>query len=189
MLLTDGEPYALLCADIRMDIVDATLRDVSYIDWLRAKEGDAVGFIPKARYEMEISGERGGDIILAKENNEPVGFAYITYGPPLSAKIQQIAVQADARRMERGTALIAEITARAKRKGCAEIGARCAEDLEANEFWLALGFERIAGAMGKSVYGRGKAKLAKGGRRINVYRRLSGLYEARLGECRGYATS
>ena len=163
-----------------MEIVDAHLNDIKYIDWLRAKESEAVGFIPKVRYEMEISGERGGDILLAKENGDLVGFAYITYGPPYSAKIQQIAIQEDARRMERATAIIDEIATRARDRGCAEIGCRCAEDLEANNFWLELGFEQTANAMGKSVYSRGKAKLGKRGRHINVYRRLSGLYEARL---------
>lgn len=163
-----------------MEIVEARLNDIPYIDWLRAKESEAVGFIPKVRYEMEISGERGGDIILAKENGDLVGFAYITYGPPLAAKIQQITIQEDARRMERATALINEIATRARARGCAEIGCRCAEDLEANQFWLELGFEQTADALGKSVYSKGKAKLGRKGRHINIYRRLSGLYEARL---------
>ena len=163
-----------------MEIIDATLPDINYIDWLRSKESEAVGFIPKVRYEMEISGERHGDIILIKENNDLVGFSYITYGVPFSAKIQQIAIQEDARRMERATALIEELTKRARLRGCAEIGCRCAEDLDANIFWQTLGFERVSEGMGKSVYSRGKAKLGRQGRHINIYRKLSGLYEARL---------
>lgn len=163
-----------------MEIINATIPDIKYIDWLRSKEFNSIGFIPKVRYEMEITGERGGDIILAKENNDLVGFAYITYGPPYSAKIQQIAIQEDARRMERATALIDEVSTRAKRRGCAEIGCRCAEDLEANNFWLALGFEQVSTGRGKSVYSKGKAKIGKRNRLINIYRRQSGLYEASL---------
>lgn len=163
-----------------MDIVNATIPDIKYIDWLRGKESEAIGFIPKIRYEMEITGERGGDIILAKENNDLVGFAYITYGPPLSAKIQQIAIQEDARRMIRATALVDEIATRARMRGCAEVGCRCAEDLESNEFWKALGFEQVSEGRGKSVYSRGKAKIGKRNRLINIYRRPSGLYLARL---------
>lgn len=163
-----------------MEIIEATIPDIKYIDWLRGKESEAVGFIPKVRYEMEISGERGGDILLAKEDGDLVGFAYITYGTPYSAKIQQIAIQEDARRMDRATALLDEIATRARARGCAEIGCRCAQDLEANKFWLQLGFEQTSDAMGKSVYSRGKEKLGRRGRHINIYRRLSGLYEARL---------
>ena len=163
-----------------MEIIDAIISDIKYIDWLRAKESEAVGFIPKVRYEMEITGDRGGDILLAKENNDLVGFVYVTYGPPLSAKIQQIVIQEDARRMERATALLDEIAKRARNRGCAEIGCRCAEDLEANIFWKSLGFTKVSEGMGKSVYSRGKAKLGKRGRHINIYRRLSGLYQARL---------
>lgn len=163
-----------------MEIINAAIPDIKYIDWLRGKESEAVGFIPKVRYEMEINGESGGDILLVKESGDLVGFSYVTYGPPYSAKIQQIAIQEDARRMERATALIEEIATRARRKGCAEIGCRCAEDLEANKFWEILGFNKVSEGMGKSVYSRGKAKLGKRGRHINIYRRLSGLYEARL---------
>ena len=163
-----------------MEIIEAHLSDIKYIDLLRAKESEAVGFIPKVRYEMEIAGECGGDILVAREDGDLVGFAYITYGPPLSAKIQQIVIQEDARRMDRATALLEEIAIRARNRGCAEIGCRCAEDLEANKFWQKLGFIKTADAMGKSVYSRGKEKLGKRGRHINIYRRLSGLYESRL---------
>ena len=163
-----------------MEIINATIPDIKYIDWLRARESEAVGFIPKVRYEMEIKGERGGDLILAKENGDLVGFAYITYEPPLSAKIQQIAIQEDARRMERASQMITEILARAKKHGCAELGCRCAEDLDANLFWQILGFEKVSENRGKSVYSRGKAKIGKRNRLINIYRKPSGLYVANM---------
>lgn len=163
-----------------IEIVNATIPDIKYIDWLRAKESEAVGFIPKIRYEMEINGERGGDILLAKEDNDLVGFAYITYGPPMSAKIQQIVIQEDARRMIRATALVDKITTRARLRGCAEVGCRCAEDLEANGFWKELGFEQVSEGRGKSVYSKGKAKIGIRNRLINIYRKPSGLYFTRL---------
>lgn len=166
--------------NLMMQILDAQVEDINYIDHLRAKESEALGFIPRIRYEMEITGERGGDILIIKESTDIVGFAYVTYGAPLSAKIQQIAIQEDARRMERATALINEIAYRARTKGCAEIGCRCATDLEANTFWRTLGFTKVASGMGKSVYSKGKAKLGKRGRHINIYRKLSGLYAARI---------
>lgn len=162
-----------------MEIRDAILSDILYIDHLRAKESEFVGFIPRVRYEMEINGQRGGDILLVFENNAPVGFIYITYGPE-SAKIQQIAIQRDARRMERATALVEEVNRRTRMKGIPEIGCRCAQEFESNQFWLVLGFCLIAEGQGKSVYSRGKEKIGKRGRRINIYRRSSGLYEARL---------
>lgn len=132
----------------------ATLKDIVYVDSLRRKESEAIGFIPWRRYEMEITGERQGSILLAIENNDPVGFLYATHNRSGVTHIQQVAIQEDARRVERATALVNAV----QRPTDWLISLRCAADLEATEFWKALGFELLDHVAPTSVYGRGKDK-------------------------------
>ena len=137
-----------------MEIRKATLRDITYIDCLRAQESEAVGFIPKARYEMEIDGRRGGSILLCFENKDPVGFVYATHNSRGVTHIQQVAIQKDARRLMHGKALIEAII----REKDWLISCRCAADLESTAFWESLGFELLDHVLPKSVYGRGRDK-------------------------------
>jgi ribosomal protein S18 acetylase RimI-like enzyme len=153
----------------------ATLADLQYLDWLRKKEGDAVGFIPMQRYEMEVRGERRGSLYLAWDNGDPTGFIYATHSGRGVTHIQQVAIQEDARRMERATLLVNA----ARDDGLARhtwlLSLRCADDLEANDFWRALGFTLEAERLDpKSVMAPGKEKRARNdkGRRINLWQRI-----------------
>lgn len=137
-----------------VEIRQATMADIRYIDHLRAKESDAVGFIPKQRYEMEIDGRRGGTMLVALENNDHVGFLYATHNRAGVTHIQQIAIQEDARRLERATALVSAC----QKHSDWLISCRCAADLESTQFWNALGFQILDRVPPKSVYGRGKDK-------------------------------
>lgn len=137
-----------------MEIRPATLADIIYIDSLRKHESEAIGFIPKVRYEMEINGQRGGSIILCLENDEPVGFVYATHNRFGVTHIQQVAVQRDARRLLHGKSLIDAIT----RDTDWLLSCRCAADLESTDFWKALGFGILDHVNPKSVYGRGRDK-------------------------------
>ncbi len=137
-----------------MQLRPATLADIVYIDSLRKQESEAIGFIPKVRYEMEIDGRRGGSIILCLENNVPVGFVYATHNQAGVTHIQQVAVQRDARRLLHGAELIEAVT----RSQDWLISCRCAADLESTNFWEALGFELLDHVKPKSVYGRGRDK-------------------------------
>jgi len=154
----------------------ARLADISYIDHLRAKNSEAVGFIPRVRYEMEVDGRRGGGILICEDNTELVGFIYVTHNNYGVTHIQQIAIQEDARRMERGRVLIEA----ARRKTDWLLSCRCAEDLEATEFWKSLGFAFQDFVSPKSVYGRGKDKLTLPTRRKRTILRfqkvVSGLW-------------
>ena len=51
-----------------MTVRRATLDDLPYIEALRRKESECIGFIPKQRYEMEIQGERSGAVLVCVEN-------------------------------------------------------------------------------------------------------------------------
>ena len=115
----------------------ATLGDIKYIDSLRKKEGEAIGFIPLQRYEMEINGDRHGSILVYEENLDLVGFVYATHNRAGVTHIQQVAIQEDARRMERASALV--LAVRKERDWL--LSCRCAADLDSTHFWEALGFQ------------------------------------------------
>ena len=156
-----------------MKIRKATLADLQYIEHLRRRESEAVGFIPIQRYEMEIDGRRGGDVIVVEEHTDLVGFVYATHNQAGVSHIQQIAIQEDARRMERATALVEAIT----KPTDWLVSLRCAADLEATQFWEALGFDLLDRVMPKSVYGRGKDKATTPTRRkreILRYQKVAG---------------
>jgi len=159
-----------------VEIRSASLSDIIYIDSLRKQESEAVGFIPKERYEMEIDGRRGGSIILCFENNDPVGFVYATHNNAGVTHIQQVAVQKDARRILHGAALINAVT----RDKDWLVSCRCAADLESTAFWEALGFQLLDHVMPKSVYGRGRDKATVPTRRkrdiLRFQKIVSGLW-------------
>lgn len=142
-----------------MNIRRATEADLKFIDDLRRKESEAVGFIPLERYRMEMDGRRNGRLWVAEENADLVGFAYCTYGDV--GHIQQIAIRSDARLEERASALVIAHDMESVRRGLSESGCRVADDLEATRFWEALGFRGV-----RSVDG-GLARA----RRITYYRK------------------
>ena len=158
----------------------ATPADLVYIDHLRKREGDAVGFIPMARYEMEVDGRRKGSLYVAWDNGDPTGFIYATHSGRGASHIIQVAIQDDARRMERATLLTDAITNDGLERGSWLVSLRCADDLEANDFWGALDFSLEAeGLWPKSPNSLGKAKRAinRRGRRINVWQKeVAGLW-------------
>ena len=130
------------------------MSDIFYIDDLRKKNSEAIGFIPKVRYEMEINRERHGTILVYEENADLVGFIYATHNQAGVTHIQQIAIQEDARRLERGALLVEA----AKKERDWLISCRCAADLESVGFWQAIGFQFLDNVNPKSIYGRGKDK-------------------------------
>jgi hypothetical protein len=146
----------------------AALSDILYIDSLRKRYGNAVGFIPKQRYEMEINGERSGVLMVYEENTDLIGFIYATHNNDGVVHIQQVAIQDDARRQERGSELVEAIT----RQNDWLISLRCADDLEANMLWGALGFDPQNKVTPKSVYGIGKDKVAKSQRVITRWDKI-----------------
>ena len=165
------------------EIRRATLADLAYIDALRKRNGDAIGFIPMQRYEMEVNGERRGSLFLSWDNDDPTGFLYATHSGRGTTHIIQVAIQEDARRMERATALVEAANSDGFARHTWLLSLRCADDLEANEFWSALGFSLEAeGLWPKTPNAPGKEKRAqnKKGRHINMWQRIErGLWRAR----------
>jgi len=125
----------------------STIKDMLLIDKLQKENSNAVGFIQKTIWENYVfGGERNFVALICEANNDAVGYVLITPGKGAYtyAKIQQIAVRNDARRLHYGTALIDVC-----RQFCVQfhrIGftLRCRTDLESNHFWRNLGFTQYA---------------------------------------------
>jgi GNAT superfamily N-acetyltransferase len=136
----------ILFQDVSRDIIvrTSTISDMLLIDKLQKENAYAVGFIQKSVWEKYVfGGERNFIVLICECNNDPVGYVLIT--PGLSsyryAKIQQIAIRNDARRLHYGTALISVCKKFCTKFHRAGFTLRCRVDLDSNKFWKNLGFE------------------------------------------------
>jgi GNAT superfamily N-acetyltransferase len=130
---------------VRGDLIIRTAisKDQNYIDKQQKENSFAVGFIQKTIWDKYVfGGQRNFVVFICEKNGDQVGYVLLTPGKKVGdyAKIQQIVIQQDARRLEYGTLLIDAV-----REFCEEIGRigttlRCRKDLESNKFWEALGF-------------------------------------------------
>lgn len=125
----------------------ATLADVPYVDALRRRESECIGFLSRGVYESAIRGydrwaNRNGRVWIAEVNGDPVGFVYATPGREgRVARIIQVCVQEDARRIEYGRAMVNEVEGWATAMQRPGVGCHVATDIEAGRFWDALGYE------------------------------------------------
>jgi len=153
---------------------DGKPSDWLYIDHLRKKEGDSLGFIPKdaylsvlerkpysGRYRFLYQG-----ILITEDNGQQTGFCYFSILPPW-AKVFQIVVQEDARRWYRATLMLQEVERRARENGCVGVRCRVAVDLEANFFWRAMGYEPVKVVTSTWL----NQRLSRSGRLLWIYRK------------------
>lgn len=128
-------------------IIPARLEHIPYIDSLRKKEGDALGFIPMNSY-LSIASRTGiggrhrylyDRLMVAIDNDDPTGFCYSSFHGQV-AHIYQIVIQEDARRWERASLLESDVRKETLRRGNSGISCRVAYDIDANFFWRALGY-------------------------------------------------
>ncbi len=147
----DGQNTSLVkCA--RMD---ASVNMLKYIISLAKKHTNEIGFIPRVKVEEYVN---AGQVFLATENDEPCGFLLFGSGYP-RLRIFQACVQYDAQRRAHGLDMVGRLIARADAQGYDAISLWCAEDLQANEFWKAAGFQLAQSKPG------GKRR----GRRLNLW--------------------
>lgn len=119
--------------------------DILLIDKLQKENANAVGFIQKTIWDKYVfGGERNFIVLICEANNDAVGYVLITPGMGVLryAKIQQIAVRNDARRLHYGTALLDVCRQFCETFNRAGFTLRCRTDLDSNKFWKALGFVR-----------------------------------------------
>tara|TARA_R110000744_G_scaffold206637_1_gene325236 strand:+ start:880 stop:1482 length:603 start_codon:yes stop_codon:yes gene_type:complete len=123
----------------------STIKDMLLVDKLQKENSYAVGFIQKSVWEKYVwGGERNFIVLICESNNDAVGYVLITpgMGTYKYAKIQQIAVRNDARRLQYGTALIEVCREFCETFGRLGFTLRCRTDLDSNYFWRHLGFEK-----------------------------------------------
>ena len=123
------------------------LSDIPLIDKLQKENSNAVGFIQKSIWDKYVfGGEWNFVVLICEANNDAVGYVLITPGMSSYryAKIQQICVRNDARRLHYGTALLdvcKQFCVKFHRIG---FTLRCRVDLDSNNFWKSLGFTNYA---------------------------------------------
>jgi len=132
----------------------STIKDLLILDKLQKENTNAIGFIPKTYFEKSVwGGQKNSVVLICEANADAVGYVYITPGFHLKhAKIQQIAIRNDARRLQYGTALVdccRQFCEQFQRIG---FTLRCRVDLESNKFWQSLGFEKYG------IWEKGKLK-------------------------------
>lgn len=121
----------------------ATEKDKSFIDKLQKDNSFAVGFIQSTIWDKYVfGGERNFVVFICEKNDDMVGYVLLTPGRNeySYAKIQQIAVREDARRLEYGTALLQVVKDFCNTFDRLGVSLRCRVDLESNYFWKNLGF-------------------------------------------------
>lgn len=121
----------------------ATEKDKSFIDKMQKDNSYAVGFIQATVWDKYVfGGERNFVVFICEKNDDMVGYILLTPGRGAYsyAKIQQIAVREDARRLDYGSALIAVVKDFCNTFQRLGTTLRCRVDLESNKFWRALGF-------------------------------------------------
>lgn len=118
------------------------MTDLDFILGLMRANTDALGFIPSTTVETRyVAG--GRYIVQTNERGQRTG--YVLHGKPTPGGVLTIAqavVEHDWRERGEGRKAVQTVIERAQRANCRAITLRCADDLEANAFWLAMGFER-----------------------------------------------
>ena len=121
----------------------STINDWIFIDHLQKQNTHAIGFFPRSAFEKGFwSGLQNSVLLICEKNADPVGYLSFTSGHGFMsyARIQQMVVRNDARRLDYGSALIAvskDFCNTFNRRG---FTLRCRIDLDSNAFWKALGF-------------------------------------------------
>lgn len=97
-----------------------------------------IGWLPTKAYH---DAQQTNRLIFCWNNNDLVGF--VLWGTPIGRiQIYQVWVRRDARMIVHGRSLVDAVCSIGRAITAHELLLWCAEDLEANLFWAALGFEK-----------------------------------------------
>ena len=123
---------------------------VPFVVDLMRKNYEAVGFIQSTAVEFIHSREQ---VLVQYENDDPCGYLIHGTGYPLM-RVYQVCMCFDARRQLGATNLIHQLVAKAESFGCSGISLWCADDLDANQFWQAIGAQYVGQRIGGRKRGR-----------------------------------
>jgi len=135
--------------------------DLDYIVRLHRTESNALGFIPSASIQRRYLDTGDHEWVVDTRGRHR---GYLLHGPARWGKplhIIQTCVEPDYRLRYFATAAVQRIEEKGRLAGCTEIRLRCAIDLSANTFWLALGFQLSQFAIGGRVTGRTIAEYSR----------------------------
>lgn len=131
--------------------------DLTYIVDLANRHRHELGFLPRAAFTEYVDRHRA---LLALENQCPAGYVlwrppnpYRPPADPPTTRIIHACIQFDARRHQLATDIIAHIERQTPSASPGYITCWCAEDLDANAFWSAIGF-RLIGQRERRIAGR-----------------------------------
>ena len=141
-----------------MNVRTARPEDVPFVLQMMREESNAVGFVPRARMAWEV---QRGRVLLAHAGRMKLGYAYV--GSPASGvlPIYQTVTEAGVRRTEIGLAMVRHAGVIAAAAGAWGLECGCRDELAANAFWRAAGFEV------RETRGGGSGR----GRNVNIYYR------------------
>ena len=131
----------------------------AFIRLVMDQDKDALGFVPVGGASGIHKQIARGLVAIVANNDQDVGYALFSFSPGTIQllNIHQCAIADDARLCGHGRALVGYLAGLFPH---AHMGCKVRNDLAANHFWLALGFEE-----GRESY------HATSGSRINVYKR------------------
>lgn len=114
---------------------------LKYVDSLQKANAECLSFYPSTTLEREAE---KGRIFLGLLNNQPCGYLYAGAQTCADVKLHQVCIQYDARRRLYGAMIVGAMENYANDGRATTITLRCGFDIEANEFWAALGYRCIA---------------------------------------------
>ena len=155
--------------------------DLKYINHLSKLESKSLGFIPNPAYLSAITGIKTGKswslicndkLFVCECNGDLVGFCLASFGHKHTnvmtrqGKIAQICLQTDARMLQRGRLLLDSVVDYGETIYIFNWTCGCADDLESNIFWKAMGWKKVGHRKGISSKNTWK-QTSK--RDINIY--------------------
>ena len=113
---------------------------LDYIVNLHKKNSDNLGFIPKPFLEKLVD---NGQFFLSKDGGLESGYCIVGNGKNSNLNIYQHCIEEDLRMLKHGKKLFKKIEDVARKRNYDTICLRVRENLQANKFWKALGFNFI----------------------------------------------
>jgi hypothetical protein len=111
---------------------------LKYVVHLQKKNSDELGFLPRTAFERAVE---AGQLFLGLLNGEPCGYIFAGSGYKGVLRRWQACIQYDARRRFYGGLLVSAVEKYGETLGCTQSEVRCASDLEANLFWVSMGYK------------------------------------------------
>jgi hypothetical protein len=128
----------------------ATVKDLPFMDHLQKMQGHMVGWMPTKQFEGKIA---LGQVVIAESDKTPVGYCISSdqyAGRDDVGIVYQLNVLPLKQRHLIGAALIKAVFERAA-YGCRLFCCWCAQDIQANYFWEAIGFVPLAFRTGSAL--------------------------------------